>query len=145
MTHVRFDQDVFEEILEKVASSGYIVPILNMNRDRYPTYKTWIKTWATAGTERGVAYEQAIQEYGLKIGFSTSQIVEQDIDPRVMGHKLNQAFWMAERLNRKQFGKAETITHQVDDQTKVVQLTDAQLIEAARPAIRSDEPVISGD
>jgi len=145
MAYTFFDQEIFEEILGKVAESGYIVPILNSDRERYPSYKTWMKSWATAGTDREAAYDQAIQEYGLKIGFSTAQIVEEDIDPRVMGHKLNQAFWMAERLNRKRFGKAETITHEVPDQTKVVQLTDAQLIEAARPALRNDEPVVSRD
>jgi len=133
-----YDPDLFDEIIEKIRDQGWIKVILEEGRAQglpYPTYQTWRTNWMLR-EGNGEKFDDARSDYANKLGFEIIAKADNRVDhPAHNSNSIKARMWVAERLNRKQWGAQQTITHEGNLQ----KLTPEQLQEQIDALLREAE------
>lgn len=133
-----YNPEMFEEILDKIRETGWIRPILEGEEGRaagYPSYRTWRQNWLQRD-DNGAKFDEARQDYADKLGFEIiGHADDRSHHPAHNSNSMKSRMWVAERLNRKQWGAQQTITHEGNLQ----KLTPEQLQEQIDALLREAE------
>jgi len=130
--------DVLDEILQQVASEGNLDRIL-ASSERYPRRETW-DGWVKADDDLARRYLSAKQSYAAKLVFEAKEIAdgvgvsEAGYNDKKVGHQVKTRLWMAEKLDRSNFGLQQRLEHVGEDggPIKTIHtLTDDELMRIA--------------